>query len=702
MRTTRATRRCLVIALLCCCGVASADEGMWPLNHLPVEHLERTYGFKPSDDWIERIQNASLRVSTGGSASFVSSNGLVMTNHHVASDAIADLSSADRDLMADGYVAQTVDDELKCHNLKLYRLVSIEDVTDRVNAGITAATDPQAARGVREQHISEIQSAAEARSGLQPEVVTLYRGARYHLYLYKVYDDVRLAMAPEAGIGFFGGDVDNFGYPRYNLDVTFFRAYEDGRPARTPHFLPFGDGQLAENDLVFMSGNPARTRRSYSVRHLEFLRDIDLPLTLSVYNQREVALGQFVMGSAENRRIGREPLLGTQNGRKAFGGILGGLLDPAIMDGKRAAEKTLREFVAADPARQTRYGSAWSDLEQAIGDLEGYYTAYWLMENRRSSLGTLAGVARMLVRGSGELAKGDAARLPEYRTTQLPSLEGRLFSEAPVYPNLERLLLTDGLTRMARLLGGDHPVVRTALAGRSPAQRAADVLKTTRLADVSYRRELWAGGASAVAASGDPLIVFARALEPMARTLRDRYDTQFAAVETAAYARIAQAAFDLHGDSVYPDATYTVRLSYGTVKGYEENDLRIPPMTRMSGAFEHAKAHGFVDPFRLPDSWMKNKSRMNLDTPFNFVSTNDIIGGNSGSPAFDRSGNVVGIVFDGNIQSLVWDIAFTDREARSVSVHVSAIIEALDKVYGAQRLVNELRSPTSGADATNG
>lgn len=672
-------------------AVATADEGLWLLNQPPTEMLRAKYGFVVEPDWIEHVQKSCVRISSGGSGSFVSPHGLIMTNHHVGSDAIADLSTDQRDLMATGFLATSHDQELKCPNLKVYQLISIEDITARVNAQVTPDMEASSAQAARDKTIAALEKSAQEDTGLQPEVVKLYHGARYHLYSYKVYDDIRLVMAPESAIGFFGGDIDNFEYPRYNLDVCFFRAYDAGSPvASTQHFSWSAAGPNAD-ELIFMAGHPARTRRSYTARHLEFLRDVELPMLLHAYNQKEVALSQFVLQSAENARVGKEPLLGVQNGRKAFQGILDGLLDPRVMQHKRAQEAELRSYVAQDPSRIKAYGGAWSQLEAALDQAEAYYVPYYLLENRRSGFGRLHGIARTLVRVAAERDKPNGARLREYRDTQLKSLEGRLFSPVPIHDALEHLQLTDGLTRLARFLGGDHPVVRAALGGMGPGERAAQVLSTTRLKDVAYRRQLWERGQAAVDESNDPLIEFVKAIDPLAREFRAAYEQGLASISTAAYARIAQARFDRHGEAVYPDATYSLRLSIGTVQGYSHRGGQVPAMTRMSGAFEHAAAHDHQPPFKLPESWMKFQSRINGETPFNFISTHDIIGGNSGSPVFNRKAQIVGIVFDGNIQSLIWDVQFDDRQARSVSVHSSAILEALKSVYSADALVRELK-----------
>jgi hypothetical protein len=673
-------------------STVSADEGMWLLNQLPREKLEEKYGFSPSAAWVEHVQRSSVRFGRSGSASFVSPNGLVMTNHHVASDLIADLSDGQRDYIRDGFYAATLEKELKCPHVELAVLMKIEEVTDRVNASVSADMSPAAAQDARKAAMAKVEQEAKSRTGLEPEVVTLYQGARYDLYLYKKYTDVRLVMAPEQGIAFFGGDLDNFEYPRFDLDVAFVRAYENGRPAKTTDYLKWSPAGAKPNELVFISGHPGRTQRLNTVEHLCFLRDVHLPLILDCYNQREVALHQFRADSPENARIGNEDLLYVQNGRKAYGGILRGLLDEALLGRKIAAQQSLRRFIQADEERQAELGDAHGRLAEALKALPSFYSEYFLLENRRVQLCGLFDIAKKIVRGVEETSRPDGERYSEFRDANLPSFEAALFSEAPIYPELERFRLQDGLVRLGRALGGGHPIVRAALGGQDVGARANDLIAGTKLADIAYRRRLYEGGKAAVAESDDAMIALARALEPLARRLRDQYEEEFESVETDAYAKIARAQFEMYGESVYPDATFTLRLSLGTVLGYEEPDRSVPAMTTIRGLYERAEAKGHQPPFQLPTSWVRARDRLDLDVPMNFICTNDIIGGNSGSPIFNRGTEIVGIVFDGNIHGLVWDFQFDQQRARAVGVSSGAILEALGKVYRAEPLARELQS----------
>lgn len=671
---------------------AFADEGMWLLNSLPESQLKQTYGFAPTADWIQRIQKGSVRFGNGGSASFVSPHGLIMTNHHVGADAIQALSSAEHNYMRDGFYAKTRADELKCPDIELNVLMEIRPVTDRINGAVTKEMSPTEAADARQKVMSQIEREAQAETGLKPQIVTLYRGARYDLYLYKRYTDVRLVMAPEENIGFFGGDIDNFEYPRYNLDITFFRAYEDGKPAETSGYLHWSTKGINDGDLVFISGHPGRTRRLYTVAHLEFLRDTWIPLILNSYYQREVALLQLGGRGEEQERIAREDLLYVQNGRKAYTGMLMGLQDARIMQQKRRDEAALRRSWSSTDGSE----DPWDRLSTALAAVEKDYPAYFLIENRRTSLCRLHDIAVKLVRAAEERAKPDDERLPEYRNASLASLELDLFSEAPIYDELERVRLQDGIMRLARILGADHPAAKVALGGVDAGSRAADLLNGTKLADIVERRKLYDGGLEAVRKSDDAMIKFALQLDELARGYRKHYEDTFENVETAAYAEIADARFKLYGERVYPDATFTLRLAIGTVKGIEEGGKSIPPFTTIGGAFQHAEAHKHRPPFDLPKRWMDGRNKLNLTTPFNFITTNDIIGGNSGSPMLNRNAEVIGIVFDGNIESLVWDFQFDDRTARAVGVDARAIIEALDKLYDAKPLVAEITGNKNG------
>ncbi len=666
------------------------DEGMWLLNKMPKDVLKQKYGFDATDAWLEHIQKSAVRMGSGGSGSLVSPNGLVMTNHHVGSDAIEKLSTPEKNLIESGFYAKTQADELQCPDLEVDCLWSIEDVTDRVQG--TAKTDmtPAQANDARRAMMSTIEKESQDATGMKSEVVTLYQGGRYHLYRYKSYQDVRLVMAPEKAIAFFGGDPDNFEYPRYDLDVTFFRIYENGAPLKNEHYLHWSKDGVAENELVFVAGHPGRTQRLYSVAHLEFLRDVAYPLTMRSLWRREVQLKTFSDRNEENRRIAEGDYFSVQNSRKAYTGMLEGLQDPRMMARKLEAEKKLRAAVAADPEHQKKWGDAWDQIAKAQATYKDFYVRYAAPGVGRAYMSDLFAIARHLVRLADEKPKENSKRLREYADSNWPSLELSLFSTAPVYLNFETERLASALQLMTELLGGNDPVVVTALNGLTPRERAEQLVRGTKLAEVAVRKALYEGGKSAIDASQDSLVLFAKALDSENRALRKRFEDEVESAERLGYAKIAAAQFAVFGESLYPDATFTLRLTYGTVKGYEQDGQAIPPFTDFEGLYRHSAERGNVPPFELPQRWVEKKGELGLDTPYNFVSTVDIIGGNSGSPVIDREGEVVGIIFDGNIQSLVFNFAYEDKQARAVAVDSRGILEALTEVYECAPLVQEI------------
>jgi len=528
------------------------------------------------------------------------------------------------------------------------------------------------------------------KTGQRSDVVTLYQGGLYHLYRFQKYTDVRLVFAPELDITFFGGDPDNFEYPRYNLDITFFRAYENGAPAKVDHYLKWSRDGARDGDLVFIAGNPGRTDRQNTVAHLEFLRDFLEPRSLDGLRRLEVRLGGYSSRNLENARRAQEDLRMVQNSRKARLGALAGLQDPAVMERKRAEEKALREAVEKSPELRRQYGDAWDQVAGAVASYRQFQPQYQLLELGTAFRSDLFTKARTLVRLAEETKKPNAERLREYSEAALESLKQDLFSEAPIYKDLETVKLADSLALLMETLGADDETVKKALAGKSPRARAAELINGTRLDDVGVRKALASGGAAAIEASTDPMIAFARLVDAPARALRKTYEERVDEPMRQGYAKLARARFAVYKDSVYPDATFTLRLGFGQVKGYEEDGRQIPWTTTLGGTFSHAAEHQYREPFNLPKSWMDNKAKLNASAPFNFVSTVDIIGGNSGSPVVNRAGEFVGIIFDMNLPSLVYRFAYTDVGARSVAVHSDGIIESLKTIYKTKALLEEL------------
>jgi hypothetical protein len=686
--------RKVFLSFLAVCVAASlaADEGMWLFNRPPRTLLKQRYNFDPSQAWLDHLQKASIRFNNGGSGSFVSSNGLILTNHHVGLDCLAKISTASRDYVTTGYHAKTHADEVKCVDLELNVLQSIEDVTQRVNAAVTPGMSAADAQQARRAIMNTIEKESTDKTGLRSDVVTLYQGAEYHLYRYKRYTDVRLVFAPEVAIAFFGGDPDNFEYPRYDLDICLFRAYEGGKPANVSDYLRFSPSGPNDGDLIFVSGHPGRTDRLNTVEHLEFFRDVTYPFTLGTLRRREVLLDTYAERSAENDRRAHDDLFSIKNSRKAYIGLIAGLQDPAIMQKKAASESALRQKVNADPQLSAAYGDAWGMVHNAFAAYRPFMTEFRFLEGGTAFNSHLFGYARTLLRLADESQKPNADRLREYRESNLPSLKLQLYSEAPIFNDLETVELGDSLSQWEEAIGADNPLVKQVMNGESPNQRASELVRTTKLADPAERKRLGESGKAAVDASNDPMIQVARLVDPRARELRKMYETQVDEPLTQAYSKIANATFKAMGGETYPDATFTLRLSYGTVKGYDENGTHDPWATTMAGTFQHSAEHKNQPPFDLPKSWLAKKDAIKGSTPFNFVSTADIIGGNSGSPVVNRAGEFVGIIFDGNLESLPWDYQFDDRVGRAISVDSAAILEALRNIYSATNVVSELTS----------
>jgi hypothetical protein len=678
---------------------ALADEGMWLFNNPPLKQLKEKYQFEPTPQWLEHLQKSSVRFNSGGSGSFVSSNGLVITNHHVGLDTLQKISSEKNNYVRDGFYAKTQAEEPRATDLELNVLMSIEDVTARVTAALKSGLSADQAAAARQKAIAEIEKESKEKTGLRSDVVTLYQGGAYHLYRFKRYDDVRLVFAPEEQIAFYGGDPDNFEYPRFDLDVCIFRAYENGQPAKVEHFLKWNPQGPSDGELTFVSGHPGKTDRQLTYDELAHMRDFEAPFLLNMFSRREVFFHAFAARSFENARQVHDDVRGIENNRKRYDGYLAALLDPEIDRALKEREQKLRDAMSKD-AKWKGTLTAYDRIKKAqeetakVLPVYNYYETFRgrataTYRSPRGFYSTLFKYARRVLRAGDERPKPNGERFPEFRDSNRESLELDLFSTEPVYEGMEQVMLTDSLTDLATQFGYTDALVQKVLAGKSPAARAAEVVKGTTLKDPAVRKQLHEGGAVAVTAAKDPMIELARIVDGPARTARKVFEAQDETKQQA-YGDIAKARFAIEGTSNYPDATFTLRLSYGAVRGYEQDGKQISPFTNFGGLYERSAEHKNEPPFNLPPRWIDKKSALNPETKYNFVSTADIIGGNSGSPVVNKANEFVGIIFDGNIQSLVVDCIYTDKQARAVSVDSAAIIEALRKVYDANALADEL------------
>jgi Peptidase S46 len=671
-------------------SAAYAGEGMWTPDNLPKQELATKYKFTPTAQWVDHAQKAALRLAGGCSGSFVSPAGLVLTNHHCVNSCVQQLSTAQKDFIAAGFYAKEQKDEIKCPEIELNRLDTITDVTERVKKAVDGKSGEDYSKAEKSVKSDiEKECAGNDASGTRCDVVSLYHGGVYDVYKYHRYQDVRLVFAPEFAMAFFGGDPDNFNFPRYDLDMGVLRAYENDAPAKVTDFYPFTKNGADENEMTIVVGNPGGTDRQLTIAQLETTRDLDTPHALLRLAEMRGVIEQFRAESAEHFRIAESDLFGIENSYKAFKGRQEALLDPEVFTFKQKQEAELRDYVNADPTRKAKYGAAWDAIAKAEADYRNIEPSYLYMEGRGAFFTKYFGYARAIVRGAAERTKPNGERLREYTDSRLPSVTQSLFSTAPIYPDYEKVKLGFSLTKMREWLGTDNAFVRKVLGKKSPQEVADALVDGTKLGDVAVRKALWEGGADAVAKSTDPFIVLARAIDPDTRAIRKRLENEVESVVDKNSELIAAARFEKYGTSVYPDATFTERFSFGEVKGWNEKGVWVKPFTDFAGAFDHATGS---EPFALPTSWLDAKSALDMKQRFDFVTTNDIIGGNSGSPMINRNGEIVGLVFDGNIESLGGDFWYDERVNRSVAVHSGAILEVLRKVYKADRLTKEIEA----------
>jgi len=664
-----------------------ADEGMWTFDNPPLKQLKERYGFTPTKEWLDHVQLSSVRFMDGGSGSFISPNGLVLTNHHVAVGQLQKISGAARDYVATGFFAPARDKELKCPDLEINVLISMEEVTKKVQAVVKEGMSDAEALKARRAEIARIEKVSLDKTGLRSNIVSLYHGGEYWLYCYKKYTDVRLVMAPERQAAYFGGDSDNFTYPRYDLDMAFFHVYENDKPVKNEHYLRWNTKGVEEGDLVFVSGNPGSTDRLYTFTRLKFQRDIYYPMILKYIEKYIQTLRGYSKKGTEQERRALIRIFGLENAKKALTGELQGLQDKDLMAKRKNEEDDFRKLVAANHEWQEKYGSAWEKISGVIKKNAGLAKERFY---RRLVGSRMANFASTIVRYVVEVKKPDGERLPGYHDSELEELRFYLFSPAPIYKDLEETLLAEGIQWSLDELGSDDGFLKLVLNGSSPKIVAKNLINNSRLGSADFRKSLIEGGEEAVEKSRDSLIVLARKLEPMKRKEEKWYRENVESVLTAASEKIAKVRFAVYGKTAYPDATFTLRLSYGAAKGYPMNGTKAPFKTTLYGLFDRSISFGKKGEFALPQRYWDRKDKLDLSTPVNFVSTCDIIGGNSGSPVINRQAELVGLIFDGNIESLPGRFVYDEAKNRAVAVHSAYIIEALRKLFDATDLADEI------------
>jgi hypothetical protein len=681
-----------ILALLLFSGIGTPrpDEGMWTFDNTPGKLWKDRYNFAPTQEWLDHLRLSSVRFNDGGSGSFVSADGLCLTNHHVARGQLQKMSGPEKDYVKDGFYAKTGAEEMKCPDLELNVLESTVNVTDRIMKATAGAKDDAQAHERRDAEMAKISDESTKETGLRSDLVTLYDGGQYWLYRYKKYTDVRLVFAPEGGIAFFGGDPDNFTFPRYDLDMALFRIYENDKPVRIKNYLKWSAGGVADGEMVLSAGHPGTTERLSTVAHLEYLRDTFLPAVLKSLKRRTESLREYGKRGPEELRQVTTTVFSYENSIKAFSGELSGLQDKEIFTKKVNEEKDFRALIAANPEWQKQYGDTWDAVAAAKKKQAGLFLPSFLRAFRGSRM---AGFATRLVQYAAEIKKPDAERLAGFHESELETFKFSLLSKAPIYTALEEYRLADGFREALENLGPNDPFVKAFLEGRSPEDLAKELISGTKLADIEVRKALLEGGEKAIAESKDPLILAAIKLDPMTREMGKKMEAEVTNIESVSGEKIGRARFDAYGTSLSPDANFTLRVTYGTVTGYPMNGTIAPPMTTFYGMYDRYYSFKGNPNFELPPRYVEGKAKIDLSTPLNFVSTLDVVGGSSGSPVVNKAGELVGLVFDGNIESLVGTYVYDVAENRTVAVDTRAMMEALRKLYDAGALADELMRP---------
>ena len=677
---------CPVALLLTFSALVRAEEGMWTFDNPPIKQLAETYNFHPTQQWLDHLRLSSVRLNDGGSGSFVSPDGLLLTNHHVARFQLQKNSTAEHDYVHDGFYAATEDQEMKSPDLEINVLVGTQDVSARVDGAAKGITDDAKALKARDAEIAAIEKESKDKTGLRSDVVTLYNGGEYWLYQYKAYTDVRLVFAPEDQAAFFGGDPDNFTYPRYDFDMALYRVYDNGKPLHTENYLKWSAKGAVPGELVFVSGNPGSTSRQDTVAQLLLERDTIEPAVIEYLQRRIAAAQEFAKQGPEQERLVASDIFYLQNSLKVYVGLKEALSDKAILAKKQAEEDDLRAKVAANPEMQKEYGDAWDEVARAV-ELAKPVIKRQLFRRADSHLFTLA---MEIVQYVAEVKKPDGDRLPQYHDAGLDSLRFQMLSPAPIYPSTEKLYMTNALKLAIEELGPDDAYVQAILQSGDVDKTVDALVDGTKLTDPAFRKSLMDGGEAAVAASNDPMIAAARRVDSVWRANYEYMRDKISSVLDAAGEKLGKARFAVYGKSAYPDATFTLRLSYGTVDGFPYNGTIAPPFTTFYGLYDRAASFSNHAPWDLSPKEAAARDKLDLATPLDFVSTNDIIGGNSGSPVVNREGELVGLIFDGNIESLAGDFVYDGTKNRAVAVDSAGMLEGLRKIYGAGALADEI------------
>lgn len=667
-------------------SAAKADEGMWTFDNFPIQTVNDKYGTRIDQAWLDRVRGAAVRLQ-GCSASFVSPEGLILTNHHCVVSCVQELSSAENDYVKNGWMPATREEEKQCPGQTAEVLTDIVDVTDRVlgaGQGLEGAAFIQA-RGAETQKIQQENCGDDAK--LTCQVISFYRGGRYALYKFRKYDDVRLVFAPEFQAAFFGGDPDNFNFPRYALDGAFLRAYEDGRPAATPNHLKWNATAPREGDVTFVAGNPGTTQRLLTVAQLERLRDQQLPLQLIQGSELRGRLLAYSATGDEAKRVSVDPIFGLENSFKVWYGQQQALLDPAFFGRKQQEEAELRQRVAADPALQQRIGDPWTELETVEAAARDLAVPYRQLATSAGGGSTLYGMANAIVGVAKERSKPADQRQPGFTEAAVARARTQLQEETPISADLEEIRLGFWLSKTREYLTVDNAAVKNLLGRESPEALAERAVEGTRLDEAAYRVAALDMTVEQLTALNDPMIDLALRNYDTAQALRTEWNAKVSAPTARAAERVAQARFAVYGDNLYPDATFSLRLSYGEVKGWTYRGVTVPPTTVMGGLYERATGS---EPFNAAEKFLAAENRIDKSVVYDFVSTNDIIGGNSGSPVINAAGEVIGAAFDGNIHSLGGSFGYDGELNRTVSVSTAAITEALRNVYDQPRLLEEL------------